>query len=296
LKQPVFTGYGLMMVTPMTRTGIDFQTLDGLLGRQLDSGCKAFFVGGTAGQGNLMTDAELTALVRFCRKKCGGRARIIACTGRPGTAQTVALSRAAQGAGADAAMVVTPYYVKASADGLIRHYTAVADALEIPVIVGDCPPRTGVTATAQLYAALKDHPNINGVKEINTHEFALLIEAQALCGGALNFWTGADNLIAASMAVGAQGVASILGNLMPEMIAQTVACCQAGDFSGAAALQIAHIRLMRRLFIEPHPIAIITAMNLLGMGAGEMRLPLCPMAPHNEQLLREAMRASGLAV
>jgi len=297
MKIPVFTGYGLMLVTPMTDLGqISYPRLQALIDLQVENGAAALFVGGTAGQGNLLLESELIGLIARSAQYAAGRAKIVACTGRPGTQDTIALSRRAQEAGADAVMVISPYYIKASHNGLVAHYKNVADALRIPVIVGDCPPRTGVYGTPKLYYDLSGHENINGVKEINTHELPILTETLALCGDDFHVWTGADSLIAASMALGAKGAVSILGNLMPAMISKLVRACQAGDYPAAAALQIRHVELMRRLFVETHPIPIITAMNLAGMGAGPMRLPLCPLEPEHEQMLARAMRASGFDV
>jgi 4-hydroxy-tetrahydrodipicolinate synthase len=199
------------------------------------------------------------------------------------------LSHEAEKSKADALLMVTPYYNKATQRGLIKHYTYIADRVSLPIILYNVPTRTGVTFTTDTYRELSKHPNINGVKEASGN-FALLASTIAACGDELNFWSGNDNEVVPMMSLGAKGVISVVANILPRLMAEMTKACLEGDFAKGASMQLRYLELMDRLFIEVNPIPIKAAMNLLGMDVGEPRLPLCDMEPANLEKLKAAMR------
>ncbi|MBQ7713522.1 MAG: 4-hydroxy-tetrahydrodipicolinate synthase, partial [Oscillospiraceae bacterium] len=208
-------------------------------------------------------------------------------------ARAVALAREAEALGADAARVVTPYYNKATQSGLIAHYTAVADAVHIPVILYNVPSRTGVSCAAETYAALSEHPNINGVKEASGN-FALIQDTLNRCGDGFTVWSGNDEDTAAVMALGGAGVISTAANLIPSEMRELTRLALSGSLHKAGVLQLRMTDLIRALFCEVNPIPIKTALARLGLCSGELRLPLCEMSAANRERLFAAMDAYGV--
>ena len=295
MKQPVFTGTCTAVVTPFTDRGVNYDVLAALLDRQLAAGVEAVVLCGTTGEAAAMTEAEQLAVIRWGADYLRGRMTVIAGTGSNCTAHAVDLSRAAEEAGADAVLVVTPYYNKASRRGLVAHYTAVADAVNVPVIIYNVPSRTGVSMTVELYRELSAHPRINGVKEASG-DVALAARTVAACGDSFNVWSGNDDQIVPLMSVGACGVISVLANLMPKETAHTAHLCLEDRFLEAGREQVRLMDMIDALFCEVNPIPVKTALNLIGLNAGPLRLPLCDMAPENLERLKAALRRFGFRV
>jgi len=189
--------------------------------------------------------------------------------------------------------MVTPYYNKTTQRGLIKHYTFIADRVSIPIIFYNVPSRTGMSFTAETYKELSKHPNINGVKEASG-DFKLIAATLASCGDEFNVWSGNDEDVVSMMSIGAKGVISVLGNIVPAAVAEMTGLCLDGDFRRAAALQLKYLDLIGKLFIEVNPIPVKAAMNLMGMDVGEPRMPLCDMSPENLEKLRASMAKVGL--
>lgn len=294
MKQPVFQGVCTAIVTPFTNSGeVDFEAFDRLIDRQLAAGVAAICVCGTTGESATLTEKEHGELIDACVSRVNGRAKVVAGTGSNSTAHALTLSREAQALGADALLLVTPYYNKTTQAGLIKHYEYIADRVDVPIILYNVPSRTGLGCTAQTYEALSHHPNINGVKEASG-DFSLAARTRALCGEELNLWSGNDDQTVALMALGGQGVISVYSNLMPEGMVAIAQKCLEGDFPGATELQSRAMELMDALFLEVNPIPVKTALGLADIQAGPLRLPLWEMSPAHVETLKAAMERAGL--
>ena len=294
MREPVFTGACTALVTPFTHSGaVNYDQFARLIDRQLEGGVDAVCVCGTTGESATLSVREHIRLVKACVRRVNGRARVIAGAGSNDTAAALRLSRHAQDAGADALLLVTPYYNKATQDGLIQHYTTIADRVEVPILLYNVPSRTGVSFTAETYRVLSQHPNINGVKEASGN-FSLLSHTRALCGPDFHIWSGNDDQVVPMMSLGAEGVVSVAANLAPEAMVRMSHLCLEGDFKQAAAFQLRYQALMDALFIEVNPIPIKAALNLAGWDAGSLRLPLCALSDSHREVLRKAMEEAGL--
>ena len=290
MKQPVFTGTCTAVVTPFTDRGVNYDVLAALLDRQLAAGVEAVVLCGTTGEAAAMTEAEQLAVIRWGADYLRGRMTVIAGTGSNCTAHAVDLSRAAEEAGADAVLVVTPYYNKATPRGLILHYTAVADAAGIPVIAYNVPSRTGVDLPLSVCEALSAHPNINGVKEASG-DLAKISRILGRFGEDFHVWSGNDDQNVPILSLGGQGVISVLSNVCPGEVHDMVSAAHRGDFRAAAAEQNRLMPLIDALFCEVNPIPVKAALDLLGFDVGTPRLPLCPMEPEHLARLRAALRS-----
>ena len=294
MKEPVFTGVCTAIVTPFTDSGaVSYDQFARLIDRQLEGGVDAVCVCGTTGESATLSVREHVGLVEACVRRVSGRTRVIAGAGSNSTAAALSLSQRVQDAGADALLLVTPYYNKATQDGLIRHYTYIADRVALPILLYNVPSRTGVSFTAETYKALSQHPNINGVKEASGN-FSLLSHTRALCGPDFHIWSGNDDQVVPMMSLGAEGVVSVASNLVPEVMVRISHLCLEGAFQEAAALQLRYQALVDALFIEVNPIPIKAALNLAGWEAGPLRLPLCELSDGHREALRQAMEAAGL--
>lgn len=291
-KQPVFIGCGTALVTPFRGGAVDLDAFRALVARQLDARIDALIVCATTGEAPTLRDAERSALISACVELAAHRAPVIVGTGSNDTAHAVALSRSAEALGADGVLVVTPYYNKATQAGLIAHYTAVADAVRIPVILYNVPSRTGVSFTAETYAALSAHPNICGVKEASG-SFQLIQDTLNRCAD-FSVWSGNDEDTAALMALGGAGVISTAANLIPAEMRELTHLALSGSLHKAGLLQLRMTELLRALFCEVNPIPVKTAMARLGLCTEELRLPLCAMQPGNRERLFAAMDAYGV--
>lgn len=291
MNKPLFTGACTALVTPFLNGKVNYPMLEQLLKRQMEAGIRAVVICGTTGESPTLCDAEKLEMFRRAKRYVGDNCLIIAGTGSNCTEHAAALSKAAEDMGADALLVVSPYYNKATEEGLVAHYSAIAGAVHIPVIAYNVPSRTGVDIPVSVYQCLSLIPNMAGVKEAST---SILKIAKILAGCPKDFvvWSGNDDQAAAVMALGGQGVISVLSNVMP---VETQAMAQAaldGDFDTAADLQLRMIPLIELLFSEVNPIPVKAAMKLIGYDCGECRLPLTPMSRENHEKLKKLLSVS----
>ena len=295
MKQPLFKGSAVALVTPFKDGKINYEVMKRLIDMQIEGGTAAIVVCGTTGESATQTLEEHMEAVEFCASYAAGRICVIAGAGSNDTAAAVMLSRHGERCGADGLLVVTPYYNKATQRGLIRHYNAIADAVNVPIILYNVPSRTGCGFTAETYRELSKHPNIIGVKEASGN-FSLINETKAICDEDFYIWSGDDALTLPMMAMGAQGVISVLANILPGVMTDICRLCFENDFAAARELNYKYLHLMNAMFCEVNPIPVKTAMNLLGYEVGELRLPLCEMEEKNVALLRRELEAVGLQV
>ncbi|MBR2782190.1 MAG: 4-hydroxy-tetrahydrodipicolinate synthase [Oscillospiraceae bacterium] len=292
-SKPIFKGVATALVTPITASGVDFAALRRLIDWQIQEGVNALVIAGTTGEGSTLTDEEHREVLRVSVEQAAGRIPIIAGTGSNDTAYAIDLSRYACEVGVDGLLVVTPYYNKATQNGLIQMYTAIADAVTKPIILYNVPSRTGVSLEPATYAALADHPNISGIKEANGN-ISKIVETAALVGDRLFLYSGNDDQIVPILAMGGIGVISVLSNVAPR---QTVEICDrffAGDVKGSAELQCRYLPLINALFSEVNPIPVKAAMAALGWCENYLRLPLTPMESAHEEKLLSLMREQQL--
>ena len=283
MKNPVFTGAGVAIVTPFTDTGINYDEFKKIIDHQIENGTDAIIIMGTTGESPACPEDEHEEAIAFCCEYVNGRIPVVAGAGSNDTRTAVKLTKSAKASGADAVLSVTPYYNKTTQVGLIRHFTAIADC-ECPVILYNVPSRTGIGFTAQTYQELSKHPFINGAKEASGN-FSLLAEAMALCGDEMNFWSGNDDQIVPLMSMGGKGVISVLSNVAPRAAHDICQFCLDGKFAEAAKMQKEYLDLINALFCEVNPIPVKKAMELLGWKVGPVRLPLVePTAEHTAQI------------
>ena len=294
MRTPVFTGSCPALVTPSDQNNIiNYDAFGRLIDAQIEAGVDAVCVCGTTGESATMSIREHIAAVEFCVKRVNHRVKVIAGAGSNDTSAAVYLSQHAQDSGADALLHVTPYYNKASQAGLIKHYEYIADRVELPIILYNVPGRTGVSFTAETYKVLSENPKINGVKEASGN-FSLLAHTRFLCGDDFFIWSGNDDQVVPMMALGAKGVISVASNIVPKVMVKMSHLCLDNDFAAASRLQIQYMDLIDALFTEVNPIPIKAAMNLLGMEAGPLRLPLCDISEKNLEVLHRAMGRADL--
>lgn len=293
MKKTVFKGAATAIITPFRNGQVDYESFGRLIDWQISEGISAIVAAGTTGEGSTLTDAEHREVIRFCVERVGGRVPVIAGTGSNDTAYAVDLTKYACEAGADAMLLVTPYYNKATQKGLIESFTAVADVSDKPVILYNVPSRTGCNILPATAKELSKHPNIVGIKEASG-DISQVAEMAALCGDDLDIYSGNDNQIVPVLSLGGKGVISVLANLMP---AATEKICRdyfEGDVESSRREQLRLLDLINALFSEVNPIPVKAAMAEMGYGANELRLPLTKMEVHNEAKLFELMRSEGL--
>jgi len=288
MKKPFFTGVCTALVTPFLGDVVNYPLLELLLRRQIDAGIEAVVLCGTTGESPTLSDCEKLEIFRRCARYVAGRCKIIAGTGSNDTQHAVALSAAAETAGADALLVVSPYYNKATPEGLLTHYAAIANAVHIPVIIYNVPSRTGVDIPVSVYRKLSQIPNIAGVKEAST-DMSKISKIRASCPDSFALWSGNDDLTAPIIALGGQGVISVLSNVLPEQTQALARAALDGDFDTAADLQLRLLPLMEALFREVNPIPVKAAMKLVGYDCGPCRLPLTPASSETVAKLKEIL-------
>ena len=295
MKKTIFSGMATAMVTPMNAGGIDYEAMGRFIDWQIESGINALVVMGTTGENATIEPEDQTEVIRYTVERVAGRIPVIAGTGTNNTEHVLRNTREACRVGADAVLVVTPYYNKATQNGLIKHFTTVADASTVPVIVYNVPTRTSVNIQPKTAAALAEHPNIVGIKEASGN-MAQMVEMAALCGDRLHIYSGEDALTVPMMAMGAKGTISVLSNVVPrEAVAMTDACLK-GDFKTAADWQCRLLPLINALFSEVNPIPAKAAVSAMGFGEDFLRLPLTPMEEPARQKLYAEMRKLGVQV
>ena len=294
MKNTIFTGAGVAIVTPMHDDGsVNYAALGELIEMQIAGGTDAIIICGTTGESSTLTDDEHRECIRYTIEKVNKRIPVIAGTGSNDTAYAIELSKDAEAMGADGLLVVTPYYNKTSQRGLVAHYTAIADAVNIPIILYNVPSRTGVNISLDTYKILAEHKNIAAAKEAsgNISAIAKLI---AECGDKLDVYSGNDDQIVPIMSVGGLGVISVLSNVMPKETHEMAMACIEGNYEKAREMQLKMLPLIHALFCEVNPIPVKTAMNLMGMNVGPLRRPMSPMEEANVERLKKAMKDLGL--
>ena len=293
-KSPVFVGCGTAIVTPFSGDGsINYEKMAELIEQQYAGGTAAIIVSGTTGENATQPLDEHEKLMEFCVEKNAGRMKVVVGVGSNDTMTSLRLAKYAKSCGADGILMVTPYYNRTNQAGLVQHFSYVADRVDLPMILYNVPSRTTVHITPETYKILSGHPNINGVKEASG-DFSLFARTRALCGDDLNVWSGNDDNTVPMMSMGAKGVISVASNVAPDVVSKLCALCLAGDFPAATALYCRYARLFADLFIEVNPIPVKTAMNLMGMDVGPLRLPLWKMSEANEAKLRATLADCGL--
>ena len=293
MKNTVFRGVATAMVTPMTSTGVDYDAFARFIDFQLESGINGLVAVGTTGESATLSPEERKEVIRFTVKRVNGRVPVIAGTGTNNTEHVLDFTRSACDSGADAVLVVTPYYNKATQGGLIKHYTMVADAATKPVIMYNVPSRTGCNLNADTVAKLAEHPNIAGIKEASGN-MAQIVEIAAKCGDKLDIYSGEDGITVPMMAMGGLGSISVLSNVAPALAVEMTDKFFAGDVAGAAELQCRTLPLINALFSEVNPIPAKAAVSAMGFGEEHVRLPLTPMEDATRRNLFAQMRKLGI--
>ena len=291
----IFKGAGVAIVTPMYDNGeVNYEQFAKLVEFQIANGTDAIIVCGTTGEASTLTHEEHLEVIRYCVKVVAGRVPVIAGTGSNCTNTAIYLSKEAEAAGVDGLLVVSPYYNKATQKGLYAHFKAIADSVKVPMILYNIPGRTGCNILPETIVKLcKEVENIVGVKEA-TGDISQVTRLAALADGAVDIYSGEDGLIVPIMALGGLGVISVLSNIAP---AQTHEICQKyldGDVKGSCKMQLEALNLIQALFCEVNPIPVKKALNLMGMNAGSLRMPLSEMEPSNVEKLEKAMKDYGL--
>ena len=295
MKNTVFEGIATALITPLDENGINYEQFGKLIDWQIEEGINALVICGTTGEGSTLSDAEHKAAIEFAVKRSAGRVPIIAGTGSNDTSYAIELTKFACSVGADAMLVVTPYYNKATQAGLVKIFTAIADASTKPIILYNVPSRTGVNIEPSTYAKLADHPMICGIKEANGN-ISKIVETASLVGDKLDIYSGNDDQIVPIMAMGGKGCISVLSNVIPKETVELAKKMLEGDVKGAAALQCKYHKLVDALFCEVNPIPVKAAMSALGFCENYLRMPLTEMEDAHYQVLLNCMREIGLNV
>lgn len=294
LKTPIFEGAAVAIVTPFDQYGnINYPKLAELIDFQLDNGTDAIVICGTTGEGSALDFVEHVKAVEFTCEHVNHRVPVIAGAGSNDTAFAVKLSNAAEKAGADALLSVTPYYNKTSQTGLIRHYTYIADRVSKPIVLYNVPSRTGVNIKPETYAILGEHDNICAAKEANG-DLGALAKSLALAGDKLDFYSGNDDQITAFCALGGKGVISVLSNVAPKVAHDIAYKAMHGDIEGSAKLQIENIDLINKLFMDVNPIPVKEALDIMGYSVGECRMPLTNLSAKDHEIMVETLKQYNL--
>ena len=295
MKNTVFTGMATAIVTPMTVTGIDYEALGRFIDFQIENGINALVVMGTTGENATIEYEDQKEVIRYTVERAAKRVPVIAGTGTNNTDHVLHNTKNACEVGADAVLVVTPYYNKATQNGLYTHFKAVADVSTVPVILYNVPGRTGCNLLPKTVARLAEHPNIVGIKEA-TGNMAQMVEIMRLCGDKIDVYSGEDALTVPMMAMGAAGTISVLSNVAPKEAVAMTDACRAGDFRTAAKWQCDLLPLIDALFSEVNPIPAKAAVSAMGFGEEHLRLPLSPMEDATRAVLYAEMRKLGIDV
>ena len=290
----LFTGSGVAIVTPMHADGsVNYPVLKELIEFQLENGTDAIIICGTTGEASTMTDQEQIDAVRFTVETVAKRAVVLAGAGSNDTAHAIELAKGCEATGVDGVLLVTPYYNKTTQKGLIKHYTAIANSINIPVLLYNVPGRTGLSISPKTCYELSKVKNIVGIKEASGN-FSNIAEIAALCGPDFDLYSGNDDQNIPILSLGGKGVISVLANVAPKQTHDMVEKFLSGDTKGAAKLQLESIELINALFCEVNPIPVKTATNLMGIDIGPCKAPLCEMEEEHIEQLKTAMKNYGL--
>ena len=292
-KQKIFEGAATALVTPLTETGGDYEAFGRLIDWQIEAGIDGLVIAGTTGEGSTLSDEEHREVLKFAVEKAAGRVPMIAGTGSNDTAYAIDLTKYACELDYDAMLVVTPYYNKATQNGLVAMYNAIADASTKPLILYNVPSRTGCSIEPATYVKLMAHENIAAIKEANG-DISKIVKTMSLIGDGLDLYSGNDDQIIPILSVGGSGVISVLSNLMPKETSEMCHLFFEGKVKEAAALQLKLLPLVNALFSEVNPIPVKAAMAAMGYGKNILRLPLTPMEEAHEAVLLDEMRKLAL--
>ena len=286
-KKTLFTGTCTALITPFQNGKIDYTALKKLIEFQIENGIDALLINGTTGESATLTECEKRELISFAAREVGGRVPLIAGTGSNSTKKSLHLSQFAKDVGVDGILVVTPYYNKASSDGLIQHYETIANEVDIPLILYNVPSRTGVNIPLSVYDKLANHKNIVAVKEASPSvaDLARLIEK---CGTRLDIYSGNDDLLLPALSLGGKGIISVISNILPKDVVDICKLYFEGNVKDAAALQMKMLPLINAIFSEVNPIPIKALLSFKGFCEEEYRLPLCPMNKEKKESLLTA--------
>ncbi len=289
----VFQGSCVALITPFTETGVDFEALGRLIEFQIANGTNAILIAGTTGEPSTMTKEEKHEVMRFALSKIAGRVPVLMGTGGNNTAAVVEESRFAESLGAEALLVVTPYYNKCTQNGLVAHYNAVCDSVGIPVIAYNVPGRTGVNISPAAFAKMAEHPNLGGIKEASGN-ISQIIQMAKVATDRAPLYCGDDALGYVCLALGAKGIISVTANVIPKFMRQLCDAYFDGELERAREMSFRLDELAKAMFVEVNPIPVKTAAHLMGMCGPTLRMPLSPMEPQNVEILKKAMKEFGI--
>jgi len=292
-KETIFKGAATALITPLNENGVDYEKLGSLIDWQINEGISALVACGTTGEGSTLTDEEHREVIRYFVERVGGRVPVVAGTGSNDTAYAIDLTEFSCKVGADAMLVVTPYYNKATQKGLVKMYEAIADRSTKPLILYNVPSRTGCNIEPKTYLQLADHPMIAAIKEASGN-ISKIVETMSLVGDKLDLYSGNDDQIVPLLSLGGKGVISVLSNLVPKKTVQICTRFFEGDIVGSAALQYELLPLVNALFSEVNPIPVKAAMAKMGFCENFLRLPLTTIEDKNAEILYDCMRAHRL--
>ncbi len=294
MKNTIFTGAGVAIITPFNEDGsVNFEGLGANIDFQIENGTDAIIICGTTGEASTMSEAEHLECIRFAVERTAKRVPVIAGTGSNDTKTAIELSMEAEKLGADALLIVTPYYNKTTQTGLIKHFQMIADSVNIPIILYNIPGRTGMGFTVDTLKVLAEHKNIVAVKEASGN-ISYTAQVAAAVGDKMDIYSGNDDMIVPMMALGAKGVISVLSNIIPQETHEMCQLCLDNNFAPAIEMQLKYLEVINNLFIEVNPIPVKAAMNMMGMPAGSLRMPLVDMSEANAAKLRDAMQRTGI--
>ena len=294
MKKPIFTGAGVAIITPFTSDGkVNYPALKKILEYQIANSTDCIVICGTTGESATLSHDEHTEVIKYAVDVVAGRIPVVAGTGSNDTAYALNLSNESEKAGVDGLLMVTPYYNKASQEGLIKHFTYVADRVSTPIILYNVPSRTGCEIKPETYAELSKHKNIYAAKEA-TGNLSSIAKTISLCSDDFAVYSGNDDQITPIMSLGGKGVISVLSNVMPQEAHDIAAAALDGDFKKSAELQLKYLELCNALFMDVNPIPVKVAMRMMGFDVGPLRLPLCDMPEEKTEHLRKVLAKYGL--
>jgi len=284
----IFQGSAVAIVTPFNESGVNFEKLRTLLEWHIKEGTDAIVVCGTTGEATTMTEKEKKDTIKFTVDVINKRIPVIAGTGSNNTVTAISMSKYAESVGVSALLVITPYYNKTTQNGLVKHFAAINDEVKTPIILYNVPSRTGVNITPKTLAKLAKFSNVVAIKEASGN-ISQIVQMKALCRDSIDIYSGNDDQVVSIMSLGGKGVISVLANIMPKKVHEIAQKCLDNNYKEALDIQLDTLSLANTLFIETSPIPVKTAMNLMGLEVGPLRLPLCEMESNNEEILKAAL-------
>jgi 4-hydroxy-tetrahydrodipicolinate synthase len=284
----IFQGSAVAIVTPFNTDGVNFEKLKTLLEWHIKEGTDAIVICGTTGEATTMTEKEKKDTIKFTVDVINKRIPVIAGTGSNNTASAISMSKYAESVGVDALLVITPYYNKTTQNGLIKHFTAINDEVKTPIILYNVPSRTGINIAPKTLVKLAELSNVVAIKEASGN-ISQIVQMKALCRDSIDIYSGNDDQIVSIMSLGGKGIISVLANILPNKVHEIATKCLENNYKEALDIQLDTLSLANTLFIETSPIPVKTAMNLMGLEVGPLRLPLCEMESNNEEILKAAL-------